>query len=61
MNETIDFYMEPMIFFKSSDFLSGSSDELEGYEIIENKDDAIKLLFDQDVPNNYAIWGDFFL
>ncbi|MBD2812798.1 hypothetical protein ID853_18460 [Xenorhabdus sp. Vera] len=60
MNETIDFYMEPMIFFKSSDFLSGSSDKLEGYEIIEDKEDAIKLLFDQDVPGQYAIWSDFF-
>ncbi|MEK9495105.1 hypothetical protein V2H77_01235 [Photorhabdus sp. P32] len=60
MNETIDFYMEPMIFFKSSDFLSGSSGKLEEYEIIEDKDDAIKLLFDQDVPSSYIIWGDFF-
>ncbi|CDL81103.1 hypothetical protein [Xenorhabdus szentirmaii] len=60
MNEVIDFYMEPMIFFKSSNFLSGSSDNLEGYEIIEDKKDAIKLLFDQDVPSQYAIWSDFF-
>ncbi|WP_275365768.1 hypothetical protein [Xenorhabdus bovienii] len=61
MNETVDFYMEPMIFFKSFDFLSGSSDKLEGYEIIEDKEDAIKLIFDQDVPSQYAIWSDFFL
>ncbi|WP_274728861.1 hypothetical protein [Xenorhabdus bovienii] len=60
MNETVDFYMEPMIFFKSFDFLSGSSDKLEGYEIIEDKEDAIKLIFDQDVPSQYAIWSDFF-
>lgn len=60
MHETIDFYMEPMLFFKSSNFLSGSSDKLEGYEIIEDKEDAIKLLFDQDVPSPYATWSDYF-
>ncbi|WP_323855478.1 hypothetical protein [Xenorhabdus koppenhoeferi] len=60
MNEKINFYMEPMIFFKSSDFLSGSSEKLEGYEIIEDKKEAVKLLFNQDVPGQYAIWDDFF-
>ncbi len=44
--------MEPVEFFKSSDFLSGSIEEFNEYEIIHNKDRALKLLFDQDVPCN---------
>ncbi|MDB6375223.1 hypothetical protein [Photorhabdus bodei] len=45
--------MEPVEFFKSSDFLSGSIEEFNEYEIIDNKDIALKLLFVQDIPSNY--------
>ncbi|MDB6375304.1 hypothetical protein [Photorhabdus bodei] len=61
MGEIINFYMEPIEFFKSSDFLSGSIEEFNEYEIIHNKDRALKLLFDQDVPCNYMVWNDFSL
>ncbi len=47
--------MEPIEFFKSSDFLSGSIEEFNEYEIIDNKDRALKLLFDQDVLGNYMV------
>ncbi len=53
--------MEPVEFFKSSDFLSGSIEEFNEYEIIDNKDRALKLLFDQDVLCNYMVWNDFSL
>ncbi|MCW7761195.1 hypothetical protein [Photorhabdus luminescens] len=58
MSEIINFYMEPVEFFKSSDFLSGSIEEFNEYEIIDNKDRALKLLFDQDIPGNYIVWND---
>ncbi|WP_250151085.1 hypothetical protein [Photorhabdus akhurstii] len=61
MSEIINFYMEPVEFFKSSDFLSGSIEEFNEYEIIDNKDIALKLLFDQGIPCNYMVWSDFFL
>ncbi|AWK40324.1 hypothetical protein GPY51_23230 [Photorhabdus laumondii subsp. laumondii] len=60
MGETISFHMEPVEFFKSSYFLSGSIGEFNEYEIIDNKDMALKLLFDQDIPCNYMVWSDFF-
>ncbi len=53
--------MEPVEFFKSSDFLSGSIEEFNEYEIIDNKDRALKLLFEQDIPGNYIVWNDFSL
>ncbi|WP_238399099.1 hypothetical protein [Photorhabdus bodei] len=28
--------------------------------MIDNKDRALKLLFDQDIPDNYMVWSDFF-
>ncbi|PQQ22424.1 hypothetical protein [Photorhabdus hindustanensis] len=61
MGEIIIFYMEPVEFFKSSDFLSGSIEEFNEYEIIDNKDRALKLLFDQDISGNYMVWNDFSL
>ncbi|RAX06790.1 hypothetical protein [Photorhabdus bodei] len=61
MGEIINFYMEPVEFFKSSDFLSGSIEEFNKYEIIDNKDRALKLLFDQNIPGNYIVWNDFSL
>ncbi|WP_246550282.1 hypothetical protein [Photorhabdus caribbeanensis] len=60
MSEIINFYMEPVEFFKSSDFLFGSIEEFNEYEIIDNKDMALKLLFAQDIPGNYMVWSDFF-
>ncbi|WP_391528358.1 hypothetical protein [Photorhabdus akhurstii] len=60
MSKIINFHMEPVEFFKSSDFLSGSIEEFNEYEIIDNKNRALKLLFDQDVPCNYMVWSDFF-
>ncbi|WP_391528353.1 hypothetical protein [Photorhabdus akhurstii] len=53
--------MEYIEFFKSSDFLSGSIEEFNEYEIIDNKDRALKLLFDQETPSNYMVWSDFSL
>ncbi|MCW7550938.1 hypothetical protein OO184_24175 [Photorhabdus sp. APURE] len=55
MGEIINFYMEPVKFFKSSDFLSGSIEEFNEYEIIHNKDRALKLFFDQDIPGNSMV------
>ncbi|OCA55327.1 hypothetical protein [Photorhabdus namnaonensis] len=52
--------MEPIGFFKSSDFLSGSIEEFNEHEMIDNKDRALKLLFDQNIPDNYMVWSDFF-
>ncbi|MEK9495109.1 hypothetical protein V2H77_01255 [Photorhabdus sp. P32] len=60
MGEIINFYMEPVKFYKSSDFLSSSIEEFNEYEIIHNKDMALKLIFDQNIPNNYMVWSDFF-
>ncbi|MDB6375218.1 hypothetical protein [Photorhabdus bodei] len=60
MGEIINFYMEPVEFFKSSDFLSGSIEEFNEYEMIDNKDRRLKLLFDKNIPNNYMVWRDFF-
>ncbi|OCA52377.1 hypothetical protein Phpb_04509 [Photorhabdus namnaonensis] len=53
--------MEPVEFFKSSDFLSSSIEEFNEYEITHNKDRALKLLFEQDIPGNYIVWNDFSL
>ncbi|CAE12619.1 unnamed protein product [Photorhabdus laumondii subsp. laumondii TTO1] len=55
MGEIINFYMEPVEFFKSSDFLSGSIEEFNEYEIMDNKDRALKLLFDQGILGNYMV------
>ncbi|MBD2800048.1 hypothetical protein ID854_06140 [Xenorhabdus sp. M] len=60
MNKAIDFYMEPMMFFRSTDFLSGYSKKLEGYESINCKENALKVFFAQDLPEPYMIWSDFF-
>ncbi|QXF32021.1 hypothetical protein CE143_01650 [Photorhabdus luminescens] len=61
MSEIINSYMEPVGFFKSSDFLSGSIEEFNEYEMIDNTDRVLKLLFDQDIPDNYMVWRDFSL
>ncbi|WP_387493209.1 hypothetical protein [Photorhabdus sp. RM96S] len=60
MDEIISFYMEPVEFFKRSDFSSSSIEEFNEYEVIDNKDRALKLLFDQDIPGNYISWSKFF-
>ncbi|WP_391528370.1 hypothetical protein [Photorhabdus akhurstii] len=40
---------------------SDSIEEFNKYEIIDNKDRALKLLFDQEIPSNYMVWRDFSL
>lgn len=61
MSERIDFYMEPVHFFTSTNFLSGTTLTFPEYDVVLDKDDALKLLFSQDVPSDYLIWDDFFL
>ncbi|KMK81798.1 hypothetical protein [Pectobacterium brasiliense] len=60
MNDKVEFYMEPILFFKSPLFLSGSKIPLSKYNVITKKDDALRLFFNQDVPSDYCIWDDFF-
>lgn len=60
MSEQIDFYMEPVRFFTSTNFLSGTTLTFPEYDVVLDKDDALKLLFSQDVPSDYLIWEDFF-
>lgn len=60
MNDKIDFYMEPIRFFKSPLFLSGAKASSSQYQVSINKEQALRLFFSQDVPSDYQVWGDFF-
>ncbi|RKO80840.1 hypothetical protein C5E04_16530 [Pectobacterium parmentieri] len=60
MNKQVEFYMEPVRFFKNPLFLSGSKMASSKHDVITKKDDALKLIFSQDVPSGYWIWDDFF-
>lgn len=60
MNANIDFYMEPVRFFKEPSYLVGTDDKNSTYEVITDKDKALQLLFSQDVSSEYMIWDDFF-
>ncbi|WP_380184778.1 hypothetical protein [Kalamiella sp. sgz302252] len=60
LNEKVNFFMEPALFADNAVFLSGNKSDIIGYPSIANKDEALSLLFDQDVPEGYFIWSDFF-
>ncbi|MDE1479249.1 hypothetical protein KKI90_15005 [Xenorhabdus bovienii] len=60
MKDKSDFYIEPMRLIASPEFLSGIIGNAEGCLLIDNKDDALNLLFSQHIPDSFAIWQDFF-
>lgn len=59
MNKDVDFYMEPVRFFNSPFFLSGSNPISIENEVVTKKDEALRLLFSQDLPSGYLVWSDF--
>lgn len=60
MSDHVNFYMEPVRFFNQPQFLAGLTTVLPQYSVINNKDEALQLLFSQHLPAGYRIWDDFF-
>ncbi|ELY2785621.1 hypothetical protein ACN5OH_004259 [Cronobacter turicensis] len=60
MQVFVDVYMEPMLFSRKPDFLAGSNGDILNLENINDEELAVHLLFDQQLPEQYLVWSDFF-
>ncbi|ELQ6152193.1 hypothetical protein ACT7BI_004281 [Cronobacter turicensis] len=52
--------MEPMLFSRKPEFLAGSNGDVLNLENIDEEKLALHLLFDQQLPEQYLVWSDFF-
>ncbi|EOC1315347.1 hypothetical protein ACI09C_004463 [Cronobacter turicensis] len=52
--------MEPMLFSRKPEFLAGSNGDVLNLENINDEKLAVHLLFDQQLPEQYLVWSDFF-
>ncbi|EPU0991581.1 hypothetical protein ACVULY_002298 [Cronobacter turicensis] len=52
--------MEPVLFSRKPDFLAGSNRDILNLENINDEKLAVHLLFDQQLPEQYLVWSDFF-
>ncbi|EKY3120268.1 hypothetical protein SMY46_001694 [Cronobacter turicensis] len=52
--------MEPMLFSRKPEFLAGSNGDVLNLENIDDEKLALHLLFDQQLPEQYLVWSDFF-
>ena len=60
MQVFVDVYMEPVLFSRKPDFLAGSNGDILNLENINDEKLAVHLLFDQQLPEQYLVWSDFF-
>lgn len=60
MQVFVDVYMEPMLFSRKPEFLAGSNGDVLNLENINDEKLAVHLLFDQQLPEQYLVWSDFF-
>ncbi|KZE24643.1 hypothetical protein [Cronobacter sakazakii] len=60
MQVFVDVYMEPMLFSRKPEFLAGSNGDVLNLEKINDEKLALHLLFDQQLPEQYLVWSDFF-
>lgn len=52
-------YLEPISIAFTDEFLNGTSQELLGYEFVNNYQEALDLFFEQNLPKEYLVWHDF--
>ncbi|EOC1336418.1 hypothetical protein ACI09U_004228 [Cronobacter turicensis] len=52
--------MEPMQFSRKPEFLAGSNGNVLNLENIDDEKLALHLLFEQQLPEQYLVWSDFF-
>lgn len=60
MNRSVSFFMEPIFFINDAIFLAGTNEKINQYNLSQSKEEALNLLFEQNLPNEYIVWGDFF-
>ncbi|EKM0669012.1 hypothetical protein RBA25_004149 [Cronobacter turicensis] len=60
MQVDVAIYMEPMLFSRKPEFLAGSNGDVLNLENIDDEKLALHLLFDQQLPEQYLVWSDFF-
>jgi hypothetical protein len=60
MQVFVDVYMEPMLFSRKPEFLAGSNGDVLNLENIDEEKLALHLLFDQQLPEQYLVWSNFF-
>ncbi|EOI3446284.1 hypothetical protein ACMSWW_004374 [Cronobacter turicensis] len=61
MQVFVDVYMEPRQFSRKPEFLAGSNGNVLNLENIDDEKLALHLLFDQQLPEQYLVWSDFFV
>lgn len=54
------FYMEPILFINDEKFLAGTREPLSQFDLIIDPEEAKKMLFEQELPDPYVHWGNFF-
>lgn len=59
-SQNVDFFMEPVFFINDSNFLSGTKEKVGTYELVQSQDEALTLIFEQNLPSEYMVWSDFF-
>ncbi|SHO59241.1 hypothetical protein [Vibrio quintilis] len=55
-----EFILEPALFIDCDKYMSGAKKIITNIEVIDDQHLALQLLFEQEVPNGYGIWSDFF-
>ncbi|ALB53214.1 hypothetical protein AB8W28_15125 [Cronobacter universalis] len=60
MQVFVDVYMEPMLLSRKPELLAGSNGNVLNLENINDKKLALHLIFDQQLPEQYLVWTDFF-
>ncbi|EGT4383731.1 hypothetical protein SMZ82_004276 [Cronobacter malonaticus] len=60
MQVDVAIYMEPMLFSRKPEFLAGSNGDVLNLEKINDEKLALHLLFEQQLPEQYLVWSDFF-
>lgn len=60
MQVFVDVYMEPMLFSRKPEFLAGSDGDVLNLENINDEKLALYLLFEQQLPEQYLVWSNFF-
>ncbi|MFM2479662.1 hypothetical protein [Celerinatantimonas sp. MCCC 1A17872] len=59
MNIDKDFILEPIVFSETQGFLCGSDKVVNDYQITTDRNFALQLFFEQNLPEQYAVWSDF--
>lgn len=59
MNINKDFILEPIVFSETERFLCGSDKIVNDYQITTDRNFALRLFFEQNLPEQYAVWLEF--